>query len=87
MANDGGMRRAVERSALGSVGVHFWGFFCEFFRSLQSDSLAFICYVSEFLSYNKDFFSEDSFFDPKPNAGAFGQSLNFLTIFTGWPVF
>ena len=65
----------------------FLGFFGEFFRSLQSDSLAFICYVSEFLSYNKDFFSEDSFFDPKPNAGAFGQSLNFLTIFTGWPVF
>ena len=30
MANDGGMRRAVERSALGSVGVHFWGFFVSF---------------------------------------------------------
>ena len=39
----GDMRRAVERSALGSLGVHFW----VFWWGLQSDALAVICYVSD----------------------------------------
>ena len=57
------------------------GFFGEFFRGLQSDPLAVICYVSDKLKLHQRFFSEDSFFEPKPNAGAFGQSLHFFNFF------
>ena len=86
----GGMRRAVERSALGSVGLHFWGFFGEFFRSLQSDPPAVICYVSDKLKFKQRFFFQRiHFLNQNLMLALLGKACIFVIffgIYTHWPV-
>ena len=68
----------------------FLGFFGEFFRSLQSDPPAVICYVSDKLKFNQRFFFQRiHFLNQNLMLARLGKACIFVIffgIYTHWPV-